>query len=120
MTRDQIFAYVKEKYSTLPEYLWNSAPNYAVLRNTSNQKWYGIIMDIPENKVGLSGNEKIDVLIIKGKPDDIVHIVEMDGFAPAYHMNKKHWFAIILKHFTEQNKAVVTGLIDKSYQLSGK
>ncbi len=118
MTRNQIFAYVREKYNTLPEYLWESSPDTAVLRNLSNQKWYGIIMNIPRNKVGLSGNDKIDVLIIKGNPDDVVHIVEMDGFAPAYHMNKKHWFAIILEYFTNQNEMIVTGLLEKSYQLS--
>ena len=120
MTRSQVFAYCKENYHTLPEYLWNSAPDYAVLRNLSTKKWYGAIMNIPRNKVGLSGNDIIDVLVIKGNPDDIVHIVEMDGFAPAYHMNKKHWFAVILEHFTPENESVVMGLLDKSYQLSGK
>ena len=120
MTRNQIFTYIKDKYKTLPEYLFQKYPDIAVLRNTSSQKWYGIIMNIPQNRVGLSGNQKIDVLVIKGNPDDIVHLVEMEGFAPAYHMNKKHWVSIILNYFTSTNEMVVWNLLDKSYQLSKK
>ncbi|MEE5992884.1 MAG: MmcQ/YjbR family DNA-binding protein [Oscillospiraceae bacterium] len=120
MKRNQIFTYVKETHGTLPEYLFQKYPDIAVLRNTSTKKWYGVIMNIPQNKVGVSGNQKIDVLVIKGNPDNIVHLVEMEGFAPAYHMNKKHWLSIILDRFTGTQETIVMNLLDESYQLSGK
>lgn len=43
LKREEIFKYVKEKYNTTPEYLWQKYPNYAVLRHKYNGKWYAII-----------------------------------------------------------------------------
>lgn len=75
-------------------------------------------MNIPQNKIGLDNDTMIDILVLKGNPDDIVHITEMNGFSPAYHMNKKHWFTVILKNIT--NNEIVYNLIDKSYSLTKK
>ena len=86
-----------------------------MLRHDGGGKWYGIIMDVPKNRIGLSGDEPIDILVLKGKPDDVVHICDMDGFAPAYHMNKKHWFTVVLDEVEEN---VICGMIDKSYELT--
>ena len=115
MTRGQILQYVKEEYGTVSERLWLKYPDYEVLRHENGGKWYGIIMDIPKSRIGLQGEDIIDVLVLKGKPDDIVHICDMKGFAPAYHMNKKHWFTVIPE---EVEEAAICGMIDKSYQLT--
>lgn len=115
MTREQILQYVKEKYGTVSEHLWLKYPNYEVLRHENEGKWYGIIMDIPKSKLGRSGDMVIDVLVLKGKPDDVVHICDMKGFAPAYHMNKKHWFTVILDEVEEM---VICEMIDKSHELT--
>lgn len=115
MTREQILQYAREKYGTESEHLWVKYPNYEILRKPVSGKWYGILMDVPKNKVGLQGDEIIDILLLKDKPENVVHICEMEGFAPAYHMNKKHWFGVILDNADE---AVVYGMIDKSYQLT--
>ena len=118
MTRSQILDYVNDQYGTLPEHLWAKYPQYEVLRHSSNKKWYGALMDIPQNKIGLSGDAIIDILVLKGNPDDIVHIIEMNGFTPAYHMNKKHWFTVILKEIS--NNDMIYQMIDKSYSLTKK
>ena len=115
MTRQQVLQYVKEEYNTLSEHLWLKYPDYEVLRHEGGGKWYGIIMDVPKNKIGLEGDKVIDVLVLKGKPDDIVHICDMKGFAAGYHMNKKHWFTVILDEVEEN---VVRGMIDNSYELT--
>lgn len=115
MTRDDVLSYAKNKYGTISEHLWLKYPQYVVLRHSSSRKWYGAVMDIPENKIGIDGDSIIDILVLKGDPDNIVHIVEMKGFAPAYHMNKKHWFTVILKDISDNN--VVYKMIDKSYNL---
>lgn len=36
MDRNEIFEYIKKHYSTIPEYLWSSSPDSAVLRH---KKW---------------------------------------------------------------------------------
>lgn len=45
MDREEIFKYVKKQYGTLPEYLWSSSPDSAVLRH-KNGKWYAVIMSV--------------------------------------------------------------------------
>ncbi len=51
MNREEIFEYVKKQYNTSPEYLWDKYPLYAVLKHNDN-KWYGIIMNVPKEKIG--------------------------------------------------------------------
>lgn len=75
-------------------------------------------MNVSQRKIGLEGDIMTDILVLKGDPDDIVHITEMNGFAPAYHMNKKHWFTVILNDIT--NNEIVYNIIDKSYELTKK
>ena len=48
--RDSVLHYAKTTYGTTPEQLWRSHPNFLVLRHKSNQKWYGLIMDVRERK----------------------------------------------------------------------
>lgn len=50
--RGDIFAYVREKFGTEPEYPWTRYPHYAVLRHRQGRKWYGLIMDVPGNRLG--------------------------------------------------------------------
>ena len=116
MTREQIEKHAKEKFGTQPEHLWLKYPQTEVFRRSGSKKWYGIIMDIPQSKVGLDGDDVIDVLVIKGDPYDIVHLCRMEGFAPAYHMNKKHWFSVILCNASDEG--LVYSLIDRSYELA--
>lgn len=116
MTRREVLDYCRDNYGTEPEYPWEDTPRAAVLRHRDNAKWYGLIMDISGDKVGKNSKDVLDVLNIKGDPDDIVHIREMPGFAPAYHMNKKHWLTVILPEITDPE--VVFHLLDKSYELT--
>lgn len=53
-------------------------------------------MDVPKNKIGLEGEERIDVLNIKCDPVMIGSLLMNDGYLPAYHMHKGRWISIIL------------------------
>ena len=117
MTIEEVLTYCREQYGTEPEYPWNDLPAAGVLRHRDNPKWYGVFMSVTADKLGRPTQERITILDIKGDPDDIVHIREMPGFAPAYHMNKKHWLTVILPEITDP--AVVWVLIDKSYRMTG-
>ncbi len=116
MTREDIIAYCRDNYGTEPEYPWGDLPDAAVLRHRDNAKWYGVFLSVSADKLGRQTHEKLDLLDIKGDPDEIVHIREMQGFAPAYHMNKKHWLTVILSEVTDP--AVVFALLDKSYEMT--
>ena len=95
--RNKIYQYVKDKYQTEPEYLWLRFPNYAVLRHADNKKWYGIIMDISREKLGLNGKTRVEVINIKvGSPFLADMLVEREGYFRGYHISRGNWVSILL------------------------
>lgn len=96
MKRETLFNDVQEQFHSTPEYLWSNFPRYAVFRHHESAKWFGIVMDIPREKLGLKTNEKVDVLDVKVKPEHVEALRKQDGIFSAYHMNKKHWVSILL------------------------
>ena len=114
MTREEILEYVKNKYGTNPEYLWLKHPGFAVLRNM-NGKWYGIIMNVPADKLGLSGTDDIDIINVKCDPVMVSSLRLRDGYLPAYHMNKENWISIIINNQISADE--IKNLVDMSYEL---
>ncbi len=117
MYREELFEYVREKYDTEPEYLWDNDPLSAVFRH-SNKKWYGIVMNISKDKLGLESKEYIDILDVKCFPEMIGGLRKEKGFFPAYHMNKEHWITILLDGSVKLEK--IKQLIDLSFELTIK
>ena len=95
--REQVYAYMKKKYKSEPEYLWRRYPDYAVFRHEDNRKWFGIIMDIPRSRLGLLGNEWVDILNVK--LDDTMYVdilVRQPGYFRGYHIARGNWISILL------------------------
>ena len=103
MNRNEIFEYVKKHYGTIPEYLWSSSPDSAVLRH-KNGKWYGIIMNVEKSRLGLKGHGTVEIMNVKSDPEMAGMIVQTSGFLPGYHMNKRHWVTILLDGTVEKSK----------------
>ncbi len=116
IAREEIFKYAKEKFGTNPEYLWAKFPNYAVLRNSENSKWYAIMMNIPQKHLGLEGEEYIDILDVKCDPILIGSLLNNKGYFPGYHMNKANWITLLLDGSVL--KGDIFNLIDLSYELT--
>lgn len=113
-SRADILDYVNFQYGTEPEYPWIDLPEHAVLRH-SNGKWYGIIMNITRDKLGLNSNEKIDILVCKCDPIMRELLLSEKGFYPAYHMNKMHWITIFLDGSVKADLAC--HVLDLSHQI---
>ena len=113
MTRAEIEKYIKKKYKIDSLSLWADALNYIVFRNSKN-KWFGIIMDVPYNKVYRNSNKDhiIDVMNVKLDPELITSIKNTKGFSPAYHMNKTHWVSIEIGRVSDTK---IKTLIDMSF-----
>lgn len=97
MTRQQIFEYVKKEYGAGPEYLWRRFPDYAVFRHGDNGKWFGLIMDVPREKLGLSGDGRADILNVK--MDDPVYadfLTRQEGIFRGYHISRGNWISVLL------------------------
>ena len=75
-------------------------------------------MDLPRQKLGIRGDEIIDVLNIKCDPILIGGLRNEKGFFPAYHMNKTYWITVALDGTVEDDK--VKWLLDLSYDLTNK
>ncbi len=112
--RDAVFEYMKKKYKVSPEYPWAKYDANAVFRHTDNRKWFALVMDVQRDKLGLSGEEYVDVINLK--VDDMLFrdmLIRQDGIFPAYHMNKLHWITVLLDGTVPQDK--VFELIDMSF-----
>lgn len=110
--------YVLEKYGNEFEHLWEKFTDNAVFRRCDNKKWYGAVLTVSKNKLGLDGEDKIEVLDLRGTPEDIQRIVDGKKYFAGYHMNKKHWFTICLDGSVAIEE--IYHRIDDSYMLAKK
>lgn len=116
MNKHEVFVWAADQFGTEPEYLWRSAPDYAVLRNPAG-KWYAIVMNVPRCRLaGQSGDDPVDVLNVKVSPLMLGSLLEQKGFLPAYHMSKKSWVSILLDGSVDGE--TIKALLEMSYDLS--
>ncbi|GAA3194182.1 MmcQ/YjbR family DNA-binding protein [Lentilactobacillus kefiri] len=115
MPVDEVMTYVLNKYHVRPEYLWKKYPSYAVLRHVDNRKWFGLVMQVRKQQLGLEGSGSEAIMDIKLDPKEVEFRQGTPGFLSAYHMNKNHWLAMRLEQLDFKQ---ITDLIDESYQLT--
>lgn len=111
---NRITKYISIKYGNRPEFLWKRDKHDGVFRNSNNNKWYGIVMVVSRDKI-TNGSGVCEVINLKIEPDKIRKLLMIDGYYPAYHMNKKYWISIILDDTLSDKK--IEELIDESYDL---
>ncbi len=116
MNRKEVFELVKTKYDTEPDYPWND--RNAVLRHSDNKKWFGLIVEVGMDKLGLEGNDLTDVLTVKCDPLIIGSLRNKPGYHPAYHMNKEMWISIRLDGSVAEDE--IQNMIAISYVLTNK
>ena len=114
----EIICYIKNKYQDELEYLWEKFPENAIWRNKQNNKWYGLILTIEENKLGIKGNKKIEIVDLRYPKDDIKNILDNKKIFKGYHMNKNNWITIKLDGSVTLEE--IYNLIDISYDISLK
>lgn len=114
----QIIEYVKNKYGDNPEYLWNKFPNNAICRRSDNKKWYIAILTVEKNKIGLPGNDKIEIIDLRETPENIQQLVDNKKFFSGYHMNKKYWYTVCTDGSISTKE--LCEKIDRSYLLAKK
>ena len=113
--KEQIFEYVREQYGVEPDYPFSVAPTYPVLRHTGNRKWFALLMDVPREKLGLSGAEHVDVINLKCDAMSGA-LRQQPGILPAYHMHRDSWITVLLDGTVPVQD--ILPLIDLSYHLT--
>lgn len=115
--RSEILDHAKKTYGCEPDHPFEKYPRYVALRHDEGGKWFGLIMDVPKDRLGLDGDGKVDVIDVKCRPSTVSELKKKPGFLPAYHMDKKHWITILLDG-SVPGKDIVR-LIDESHALVG-
>lgn len=81
-------------------------------------KWYGLMMGVPLQKLGVASQANALILNVKIHPEDKERLLSTDGVYEAYHMNKKHWISIALNVCTDD--ALIKECIYTSYKCVAK
>ena len=92
------------------------APHAAVFRHAGNRKWFALMMEVPRDKLGLAGTEKLDIVNFKCDPILIASLRGETGIFPAYHMNKASWITAALDGSVPAE--TIELLLDVSYELT--
>lgn len=108
----RIAEYIYKTYGDKPDFPWYDYPYYGVFRNKENNRWYGLIMDVKENKLG-EGVSARSVINIKPNPSMFNELLKLDNIFPGWHMNKKSWISVSLSNYFPDE--YVESLIDMSY-----
>ena len=118
MNRSQLDKYITDYYGVRAERLFEKNPGFQVYRHNGTKKWFAMIMDLPESRLGLDGQKIIDVVNLKCDPILIGSLRLERGFYPAYHMNKENWITVALDESVPDEKLRM--LVDMSYELTRK
>lgn len=95
--REKVFQYVKRKYGVEPDYPLPTAPTFPVLRHKDNRKWFAIIMDVPRERLGLDGSNRVDILNVKlSDPMLVDFLAQQLGYFRGYHISRGNWVSILL------------------------
>ena len=81
-------------------------------------KWYGLMMEVPLQKLGVASRANALILNVKIHPEDKERLIATDGVYEAYHMNKKHWISIALNVCIDD--ALIKECIYTSYKCVAK
>lgn len=112
---ERIVEYISLRYQDEPEFLWKKFPEDSIVRRKDNRKWYGLFLLVEAGKLQLDGDVFYPLLDLRGEE---AQIKKEDNrlFFPGYHMNKKHWYFVVLDERMDDEK--IQELIDVSYRLA--
>lgn len=114
----QVIEYIRNKYNSDLEYLWEKYDDTAIVRNSINNKWFGIIMEINKGKLNIKEDTLVEVLDLSYYKNRVDEVINNKNIFPGYHMNKKSWITIVLDNSMSIDE--IYKLIDISYEISIK
>ena len=116
MDRTALKQFILSSYPAEADHPWLSHPDFEVFRHSNNRKWFALVMDIPQSRLGLQGEDVVDVVNLKCDPILIGSLRGDTGVFPAYHMSKASWITVILDGSVPEEKLKM--LLDLSYELT--
>ena len=114
----KLILYAEDKYGSALEFLWEKFTDNAIWRRKDNKKWYGILLTVPKNKLGLPSDDKVEIIDLRTNPESIDSVIDNKTVFGGYHMNKKHWITVCLDGTVPLKK--IENMLDISYELAGR
>lgn len=98
------------------EHPFSSYPNICAYKESGNDKWYALVMNIPFKKIDPNKeNVEIEIINLKVDKNKIKSLIKKDGIYPAYHMNKSNWVSVVLDDTLSDVDIIL--MINDSYDL---
>lgn len=109
---------IKETLGVSPDFPWDDYPDYAVFRHKDNNKWFAVILTVDIKKIYPDSKDSgnIRILNLKAAPQVVTELIASCGYAPAYHMNKKHWYTAPLDGSFSEDELIMQ--IKKSFEIT--
>lgn len=118
MNAKQLEEYIAEAYGAVPDFPWEGDAKSRVFRHADNNKWFALVMEIPQEKLGRAGPGKVEILNVKCDALSIGSFRAEPGIYPAYHMSKASWLSVALDG--EASDENLKMLLDISFWLTAK
>lgn len=119
MTYDAYLAMALELPGAIADQPFENDFETTVLRHGEGGKWFGLLMKIPENRIGRSGDARVWVVNLKVDPEEGFALREsFPAIRPAYHMNKLHWITLPLD--ADLAPALIADVTERSFDLTAK
>lgn len=112
----EIIEYARREYGDDPEFLWEKYPDACIIRRKDNRKWYALFMTVKSSKLGLDGDEPVEIIDLRFDADKLPEKVDGRRYFYGYHMNKKHWITMPLDGTVPIEE--IKTCLDKSYNLA--
>ncbi len=90
----KVIEYARTRYATEPEFPWED--ENCILRDGRSGKWYAVLMKVHAGKIGVDEGGMVEIMNVKAPPERVAERLKNVGYHPAYHMNKKHWYTVLL------------------------
>lgn len=116
---NRIAAAILEKYLVEPDFPWDEGEKSpgGVFRHGSNNKWFGLIMNIDRRHLDKSSDEEmVDVINLKADEYKTAALHKIKGIYPAFHMNHSKWISVTLDDTLSDGD--VMDLVDESFRLT--
>ena len=94
--REWLEQHITQQYGALPRIFVDKIPH---LRRVLPQQKPQVVCNChvrAGQAIGLADVGELDIANVKLPPEWITQLSGQHGFAPAYHMNKKHWLSLRL------------------------
>lgn len=117
---ERLVDHVATTYGLAPAHPFKRHPEIIGFKVRTVDKLFGIFLPVDYCRLDKTSTRTDQVLVLnlKGQPDHILERIDKCRYFPAYHMNKKHWFSVLLDAQTDWDQLI--SLLAESYRLVKK